>query len=135
MAIAEEARLGCRRGVKLGQSLSKVERSQGKTSLTAFTKFQEAMRGTVLSGPFLILGTDPFGCNTPWAGAAWGTSHEARHVVVRESNRVGSRFAGGNTLRELRLKGKGRLNWRPLSFRKCQPVMPQKRAKRCLAAK
>ena len=46
----DEARMQAR--WKLGQLLSKVERSQGKTSLTAFTKFQEAMRGTVLSDPF-----------------------------------------------------------------------------------
>jgi hypothetical protein len=43
---SNEARMRAR--WKLGQLLSKIERSQGKTSLTAFTKFQEAMRGTVL---------------------------------------------------------------------------------------
>jgi hypothetical protein len=110
-----EARMRAR--WKLEQLLSKVERSQGKTSLTAFTKFQEAMRGTVLSGLFLILGTDPFGVIHAMGWSGLGTSHEARHVVVRDFNRVDSRFAGSNTLHDLRLKGRGRLSWRPLSFR------------------
>ena len=55
--------------------------------------------------------------------AAWGSSHEARYGGVRDFTRVDSRFARGNTLRDIRLKGKGRLGWRPLSFRTL-PVGP-----------
>jgi len=36
--------------------------------------------------------------------------------VVRGSTRVGSRFLRGSRLSEFRLKGRGRLSWRPLSF-------------------
>ena len=67
-------------------------------------------------GPFLVGSINLRNCwnknsirNPIRPARLWGSSHEARYVVVRDSTRMDSRFPRRSSLSLLRLKGRGRL--------------------------